>query len=114
MPEGWVNEDNNATGDFNICPNLTISGASAASTIIQAGTNASKGIDEVFGLNPICIAGVSVTIQNVTIRYGRNTQPYNIYGDWGFIGVSLPHNNMMHYLALTFIIALQGIYPSRP
>jgi len=26
----------------------------------------------------------------------------------------MPHNNMMHYLALTFIIALQGIYPSRP
>jgi microcystin-dependent protein len=31
----------------------------------------------------------------------------------GMAGGSLPHNNMQPYLALTFIIALQGIYPSR-
>jgi microcystin-dependent protein len=29
-------------------------------------------------------------------------------------GSSLPHNNMQPYLGLTFIIALQGIFPSRP
>jgi len=28
-------------------------------------------------------------------------------------GQSLPHNNMMPYLGLTFIIALQGIFPAR-
>jgi microcystin-dependent protein len=28
-------------------------------------------------------------------------------------GASLPHNNMQPYLALTFIIALQGIFPPR-
>lgn len=28
-------------------------------------------------------------------------------------GGSLPHNNMQPYLTLTFIIALQGIYPAR-
>ena len=28
-------------------------------------------------------------------------------------GGSQPHNNMMPYLALTFIIALQGVYPPR-
>jgi microcystin-dependent protein len=28
-------------------------------------------------------------------------------------GSSLPHNNMPPYLALTFIIALQGIFPAR-
>jgi microcystin-dependent protein len=28
-------------------------------------------------------------------------------------GSSLPHNNMMPYLGLTFIIALQGIFPPR-
>jgi len=28
-------------------------------------------------------------------------------------GGSLPHNNMQPYLVLTFIIALQGIYPPR-
>jgi microcystin-dependent protein len=29
------------------------------------------------------------------------------------VGGNLPHNNMMPYLGLTFIIALQGIYPPR-
>jgi microcystin-dependent protein len=29
-------------------------------------------------------------------------------------GGSLPHNNMQPYLALTFVIALQGIFPPRP
>jgi microcystin-dependent protein len=30
------------------------------------------------------------------------------------VGGSQPHNNMQPYLALTFIIALQGIFPQRP
>ena len=29
-------------------------------------------------------------------------------------GGSLPHNNMSPYLCLTFIIALQGVFPQRP
>ena len=29
-------------------------------------------------------------------------------------GGNLPHNNMHPYLTLTFIIALQGVYPARP
>jgi microcystin-dependent protein len=29
-------------------------------------------------------------------------------------GASLPHNNMMPYLTLTYIIALQGVFPPRP
>jgi microcystin-dependent protein len=29
------------------------------------------------------------------------------------VGGNLPHNNMMPYLGLTFIIALQGIFPAR-
>ena len=32
----------------------------------------------------------------------------------GISGSSFPHNNMQPYLGLTFIIALQGIFPSRP
>ena len=31
----------------------------------------------------------------------------------GPAGGSLPHNNMMPYLALNFCIALQGVFPSR-
>ena len=29
-------------------------------------------------------------------------------------GGSLPHNNMMRYLTLNFVIALQGVYPAHP
>lgn len=29
-------------------------------------------------------------------------------------GGDQPHNNMQPYLAMTFIIALQGVYPQRP
>lgn len=32
----------------------------------------------------------------------------------GVAGGSQPHNNMPPYLSVTFIIALQGIYPQRP
>ena len=32
----------------------------------------------------------------------------------GISGGSLPHNNTMPFLAVTFIIALQGIFPQRP
>ena len=31
----------------------------------------------------------------------------------GFSGGNLPHNNMSPFLAVTFIIALQGVYPAR-
>jgi microcystin-dependent protein len=50
--------------------------------------------------------------------------PANTYGPVGqlvtmnpqcvtSVGGSQPHNNMMPYLCLNFIIALQGIFPSR-
>jgi microcystin-dependent protein len=29
-------------------------------------------------------------------------------------GASLPHNNMMPYLAVNFCIAMQGVFPARP
>lgn len=78
---GGTNEDNNATGDLDINSPITIQGNSAASTIIQAGTTTSNGIDKVFGVNPYCATGINVTISGVTIQYGRNTQPYgSAYG----------------------------------
>ncbi|MES2759841.1 MAG: hypothetical protein V4693_20920 [Pseudomonadota bacterium] len=36
----------------------------------------------------------------------------DITGDW--LHFTFTHNNMQPYLAITFIIALQGIYPPRP
>jgi microcystin-dependent protein len=32
----------------------------------------------------------------------------------GITGGNQPHNNMPPYLCVTFIIALQGIFPQRP
>jgi microcystin-dependent protein len=29
-------------------------------------------------------------------------------------GSTLPHNNLPPYLAMTFIIAMQGVFPARP
>jgi microcystin-dependent protein len=55
---------------------------------------------------------------------GGQTSPINLYGAPASLGAmspncvtntggSQPHNNMMPYLTLSFIIALQGIFPSR-
>ncbi len=85
---GGTNEDANATGDLDINTSLTIQGAGAGSTIIQAGTNSTNGIDKVFGVNPTCASGVNVTIDGVTIQYGRNTQTYGAT-DYSFTGGGL-------------------------
>jgi microcystin-dependent protein len=55
---------------------------------------------------------------------GGNIQPANLYGSpanmvaltagtVSSVGGSQPHNNMMPYLTLNWIIALQGIFPSQ-
>ncbi|HMB24165.1 MAG TPA: CSLREA domain-containing protein, partial [Anaerolineales bacterium] len=85
---GNVNEDGNSTGDLDINSTLTITGAGSGSTFIQAGTSTSDGIDKVLGVNPYCASGVSVTIEGVTIRYGRNTQPWGA-ADYGYTGGGL-------------------------
>jgi microcystin-dependent protein len=55
-------------------------------------------------------------------RVGRQTQPqYSTPGNGApmspeaisVTGGNLPHNNMPPYLTLTFIIALQGVFPAR-
>ncbi len=35
-------------------------------------------------------------------------------GEFGMAGNSQPHNNMQPFLALTYIIAMQGVFPPRP
>ena len=70
-----VNEDGNSTGDLDILSSLTLIGSAAGNTIIQAGSNSGDGIDKVIAANPACTDGVNITISNVTITYGRNTQP---------------------------------------
>jgi microcystin-dependent protein len=68
-------------------------------------------------------ANTKVFAQGLAVVTGGN-QPVNIYGTGTLnqamspasttnTGGSQPHNNMMPYLVLNFIIALQGIFPSR-
>lgn len=50
-----------------------------------------------------------------TNMYTATQQASQMYPEgFSVAGNDQPHNNMMPFLALTFIIALQGIYPSRP
>lgn len=48
-------------------------------------------------LNPSGPSPVNMNVQTLSIQ-----------------GASLPHNNMQPYLALNFVIALQGVFPQRP
>ena len=75
---GGINEDSNATGDLDINSNVTLVGAGSANTIIQAGTNATNGIDKVMAVNPFCLSTFNVSISGVTIRFGRNATPINL------------------------------------
>jgi microcystin-dependent protein len=54
--------------------------------------------------------------QNVAIFKLGSPTPTTTFmnpGMAGVIGSSFPHNNMMPYLTLNFIIALQGVFPPR-
>jgi uncharacterized repeat protein (TIGR01451 family)/CSLREA domain-containing protein len=72
---GGVNEDNNATGDLDVIGETALVGAGAATTIIQAGTNNTNGIDKVLAFSPQCFSGITSSLSDVTVRFGRNTQP---------------------------------------
>ena len=72
---------------------LNVSNTSANGTIValnnnlgNAGSQIYTGPQSLVAMNPACVSSV---------------------------GGSQPHNNMMPYLTLNFIIALQGIFPSR-
>ena len=82
---GGLNEDACTQGDLDVTDSLTINGAGAASTIVQAGTTAANGIDKVFAINPLCDHAVAFTMSGVTVRFGRNTQP-NGAADFSFTG----------------------------
>lgn len=64
---GGNSEDANAEGDLDITGVLTITGAGTANSIIQAGTDATNGIDRVLHV----LSSSNLTVQNVQIRYGR-------------------------------------------
>jgi microcystin-dependent protein len=63
--------------------------------------------------------GTTSNPTNAFLAFGNNCYhtPQNLTtmnpGSVTSVGGSQPHNNMMPYLVLNFIIALQGIFPSR-
>ncbi len=65
-----TNEELNATGDLDIRSNISIVGAGAANTVIQAGASPGSGIDRIFD---VLFASNTVSISGVTLRYGRAT-----------------------------------------
>jgi uncharacterized repeat protein (TIGR01451 family) len=88
---GGANEDTNATGDLDVLSSgggLTITGNGSSNTIIQAGTNATNGIDKVFAFNPLCNNAAAFSVSGVTIRYGRNTQTFGA-ADFSYTGGGL-------------------------
>jgi CSLREA domain-containing protein len=65
-----INEELNATGDLDITDSdgLTITGADARTTIIEAGDSAANGIDRVFHIG----GGATTTIEQVIIQHGNS------------------------------------------
>ncbi len=61
------NENANATGDLDFVSNITLSGAGAAMTIIQAGITTTAGIDRVIHLVSTL---TTASFENLTIRHG--------------------------------------------
>ena len=63
------------------------------------------------GATPLAVGGVLASAANVyrTPDSPTTLSPATVSN----VGGSQPHNNMMPYLVLNFIIALQGIFPSR-
>ncbi len=62
-----ANENSNAGGDLDITSPLTINGASAATTIVQANASINTANERVFH---ILAGGTAVTISNVTVQNG--------------------------------------------
>ena len=64
---GGTGEDSTGTGDLDVLQPVTITGAGARTTIIQAGTTTANGIDRVFHITS---AG-TLTMSQVTVQFGR-------------------------------------------
>ena len=62
-----ANEDLNAGGDWDITTNITITGAGAGTTFIQAAAAAGTATERVLNVR----AGGNLTVNGATVRFGR-------------------------------------------
>lgn len=77
-------DDTAANGDLDVTGPLTIAKIGPGTVIIQAGTDATNGIDKVFSVNPVgSLAGFAVSMSDLTIRHGRNTQSFASFNGFG-------------------------------
>ena len=74
---GAADEDDNVSGDLDVKSNLTIYGEDEKTTFIQAGTDATNGVDRVMHI----FDGHAVGINEVTIRYGKAPDGVDGAGD---------------------------------
>jgi microcystin-dependent protein len=74
---------------------LAVAGAGVSDPTNNAWASGAKGFGNVY----------SPSVQASNVQMSPNST--------SVAGGSLPHNNMMPYLGLTFIIALQGVFPPR-
>jgi microcystin-dependent protein len=58
-------------------------------------------------------AGTALAEAAIYAAAGQASSPMNAQALGGPVGSGQPHNNMMPYLTLNWIIAMQGIFPSR-
>jgi microcystin-dependent protein len=90
-------------------------GGSTAVTITQQTMPTHSHVAQAYSQNgDVAVPGGALlgTVNNLYQGFGGNLVTLNA-GTVGNVGGSQPHNNMMPYLVLNFIIALQGIFPSR-
>jgi microcystin-dependent protein len=72
-----------------------------------SGSNSTTGI-------PSADASLARAVGGNAYKAAPNTPTATMaFQQLGVSGGSLPHNNMMPYLALNYVIALQGVYPAR-
>src|SRR5262249_6641090 len=72
----------------------------------------STGTDQVTPVNNAWASGTKLGGGNMYAPTGANNVTMNPFAT-SVAGGNLPHNNMPPFLGLTFIIALQGVFPPR-
>lgn len=72
----------------------------------------STGSDAVTPVNNAWASGSKLGGGNIYVPSGNNNVQMNPFA-LSIAGGSQPHNNMPPFLGLTFIIALQGVFPAR-
>jgi Carboxypeptidase regulatory-like domain len=85
-------ENSNAAGDWDISSNITIIGAGRDTTILQAGANYNEASERVLEV----LFGGSLTLKDVTVRYGRTYVPMGTVSGAGIQnGGTLSLDNVM-------------------